>query len=133
MNTRIAFIIAFLAIQTMAGNLREGRLRTVKSYSFLHLFKHSSHQLEIKEVGKTEWKAETYASDWYVWAGYQEKFAEKQYKVELTVKLNKDVDQVINVILAKDGLEIMYQSRASAKTDVPVLAEGACPSPNVFA
>ena len=42
-----------------------------------------------------------------------------------TVEVPDKLGKLGFVILAKDGLEVMYQSRASARDDVPVMAEGA--------
>jgi uncharacterized glyoxalase superfamily protein PhnB len=42
-----------------------------------------------------------------------------------TVEVPDNLGKLGFVILARDGFEVMYQSRTSAKTDVPALAEGA--------
>ncbi len=42
-----------------------------------------------------------------------------------TVEVPDNLGKLGFVILARDGHEVMYQSRTSAKTDVPALAEGA--------
>ena len=42
-----------------------------------------------------------------------------------TVEVPDNLGKLGFVILVKDGLEVMYQSRNSARADVPALAEGA--------
>ena len=42
-----------------------------------------------------------------------------------TVEVPDNLGKLGFVILAKDGLEVMYQSRNSARSDVPAMAEGA--------
>jgi hypothetical protein len=41
-----------------------------------------------------------------------------------TVEVPDSLGKLGFVILVKDGLEVMYQSRNSAKSDVPAMAEG---------
>lgn len=87
--SRIAIIFALLNLAAAVG-LRNVEFKIEKETGFLGIFKYSNYNVYLKEIGDESGKLSKPHSkyDWYVWGGYQDKFAKGDYKVAANVKAN---------------------------------------------
>lgn len=89
MNKSTITIFFILFSMTLATKLRSLEWKVTKTNGFLWIFKYSNFEpIDTTEDGTKVVNSKQATYEWYVWGGYQDKFADGVYGVQFSTQVN---------------------------------------------